>query len=696
MWVEQQTVLLFPPKLFKLSQEHCPSSNVSVFVVLFVSHVIAVFVCALSPSAVFPEPDGSAMDPVITNTLLLSLFSYITQLSVVTGLLILSLAVFSCVTTCQFFVFPCQSEQRDETSSSISSGLLQQQSSSLTQMFDPMIYSQELLHKQQQLDQFLQLQRSGDDGSGDLEGSVDSPSTGPSDVLSAAAIFRRDEHDSASRKTSTASDYTFSSSDYTPENTIVDGMDDQPAPTPAQDIVLGPSAAQPATQSPGDVPTTKAESPQSEPKTTPQRKISRFYVSPVNLNIPQQQIITMDTNKTIQVTVETTSETKITTQLDNVGSPAAAGATGKDVGENPGISSSGEMSGEFQNANANQNVRASSHAPSEQMNTLEQLKIGLENITHAHVIAAQQQQQQMQQQQGHPQSNTTTGTSISITTSQVSNVGPKISSVAPPQSLVSNIVPPTSIASHSTGAAFSVDISNTSVMSSVLAPGVSGGVGGTVSVGLVNVAGSMSNPAAVVPVILPSVSASSTNTPNVILVDGGCMPQPPPPLSSSSSIQIVQTPLPSQSATALIVPSAVAAPQQSSSVPGVVAQPTLYPSSNTVMNVHAPPSVVYPSQHHFQPLPPGLVLSQQLVQQQPGLVQSVSGQEKVVTGGPGNAQHSGTNNSSNSVSQTSSVMHSRRTSADVLSSSLVDGHPLSVDQVRVIRKHSSEERSMNW
>lgn len=553
-------------------------------------------------------------------------------------------------------------------------------------MFDPMIYSQELLHKQQ-LDQFLQLQRTGEDGGGDLDGSVDSPSTGPSDVLSAAAIFRRDEHDSASRKTSTASDYTFSSSDYTPENTIVDGMEDQPPPAPVQEIVLGQSAAQPTTQSPADVPPTNAESPQAEPKTTPQRKISRFYVSPVNLNIPQQQIITMDTNKTIQVTVETTSETKITTQLDNVASPAAAAAAaGKDVGENPTNSTSGEMSGEFQNANPNQISRASSHAPSEQMNTLEQLKIGLENITHAHVIAAQQQQQQG--------GNAPVSTSISITTSQVTNVGPKISSVAPPQSLMSNVVPPTSIASLSTGAVFSVDISNSSTMSSVLAPGVSSGVGGTVSVGLVNVAGSMSNPAAIVPVILPSVSASSTNTPNVILVDGGCLPHLAPPLSSSSSNQIVQPQLPSQSATALNVPSVVTVPQQASSVPGVVAQPTLYPSSNTVMNVHAPPPVVYQNQHHFQPLPPGLVPSQQLVQQQPGLVQSVSGQEKVVTG---NTQHhTGTNNSSNSVSQASSVMHSRRTSADVLANSLSDGHPLSVDQVRVIRKHSSEERSMSW
>lgn len=587
-------------------------------------------------------------------------------------------------------------------------------------MFDPMIYSQELLHKQQQLDQYLQLQRAGggEEGLVDLEGgsTADSPSTGQApDVLSAAVIFRRDEHDSASRKTSTASDYTFSSSDYTPENTIVDGLDDQQQPLPVQEIILvqSPQAVN-ATPSSGvqqpQQTTGQPDSPQSEPKTTPQRKISRFYVSPVNLNIPQQQIITMDTNKTIQQTAEgpaevsvKTMEIKVVSQSDNVGVVPAATKEGESIG----VMADGQGDPQI---NIAQSQSARTSAGPEQMNTLEQLKIGLENITHAHVNAAQQQQA------GVPAPSSTSS-------GQVTNVGPKLSSVVPPpqQNLVASHPPPLSVcATASGGNLVSIDMS--SVHGGVV---LSGTGGGNVSVGLVNVLPSNVNPG-----VLPSVvSASSTATnpqqvhqqlpTNVILVDGGCVPVAN--MSSSVSHHIgTQQQSSSQLPNMVLVPSVVNVPQPivvpQNSVVGMHLQQQSFSSAPNVMNVVAHPSssstsslssnVVYSNQVHFQQFPPGLVQSQQLIQQQPGtLVQEVKpmGQQQ---------QNSGTNNSSNNASQTSSVMHSRRTSADVLTSTLLDPahhhgsnvgtmvtdgghHPISADQVRAIRKHSSEERSMS-
>lgn len=577
-----------------------------------------------------------------------------------------------------------------------------------------MIYSQELLHKQQQLDQYLQLQRAGggEEGLVDLEGgsAADSPSTGQApDVLSAAAIFRRDEHDSASRKTSTASDYTFSSSDYTPENTIVDGLDDQQQPLPVQEIILvqSPQAVN-ATPSSGvqqqQQTTGQPDSPQSEPKTTPQRKISRFYVSPVNLNIPQQQIITMDTNKTIQKTEEVSvksMEIKVVSQSDNVGVVPAATKEGESVVV------VGDGQGDPQLIIA-QSQSARTSAGPEQMNTLEQLKIGLENITHAHVNAAQQ---------------AAVPAPSSASSGQVTNVGPKLSSVVPPpqQNLVASHPPPLSVcATASGGNLVSIDMS--SVHGGVV---LSGTGGGSVSVGLVNVLQSNVNPG-----VLPSVvSASSTATnpqqvqqlpTNVILVDGGCVSVAN--MSSSVSHHIgTQQQSSSQPPNVVLVPSVVNVPQPivvpQNSVVGMHLQQQSFSSAPNVMNVVVHPSsssasslssnVVYSNQAPFQQFPPGLVQSQQLIQQQPPgtLVQEVKpmGQQQ---------QNSGTNNSSNNASQTSSVMHSRRTSADVLTSTLLDPahhhggnvgamvtdgghHPISADQVRAIRKHSSEERSMS-
>lgn len=533
-------------------------------------------------------------------------------------------------------------------------------------MFDPMIYSQELVHKQQQLDHYLQLQRNtGDDA--DLEGTVDSPSGAPPDVLSAAAIFRRDEHDSASRKTSTASDYTFSSSDYTPENTIVDGMEDGSA----QEIIVVQSPSKPATV--GATSTGQPEASQPEPKTTPQRKISRFYVSPVNLNQPQQQIITMDTNKTIEISMEQHCDTVV--QSDNVVAPTAT------EGEEQ-VPPTGD-----QQSNVTQNQTNRTTAGTEQMNTLEQLKIGLENITHAHVNAAQPQAT-------HPA--TSTGSSgIPVTaapsTGLTTNVGPKLSNV------VLSPVPPPNVASNvavhhvPSGAISVVDLSVVQNMSSV--PGTAPVVisGGGVSGSLVNVvSGAVMANTVTVPVVLPSVPASSTNnqSANVIVIDGGCLPQGilSPPVSASSHSQ-------QPSVVVLPVQNPVLAQQQPQTVS--VSQHQTYSSApNPAMSVN-PSNIVYTNQTvQFQQLPPGLVPTQQLNQQPPPPV--MLSQEK----------NTGTNNSSNSASQTSSVMHSRRTSADVLTNiglsdghhglAVTDGHhPISADQVRAIRKHSSEERSMS-
>ncbi|XP_059609656.1 serine/threonine-protein kinase Wnk isoform X2 [Phlebotomus argentipes] len=147
---------------------------------------------------------------------------------------------------------------RDETSTS-----------SLTQMFDPQIISHEPLAASFYVRDEAQCATGSDEsvGSGEIE-------------------IRRD-NENTSRKTSTASECTLSSNEYTPENTVVSGMDD--------DCKLAPLV----------------------------RKISRFTVTPSE--IPQDEA------------------DDATPQLKTVGP--------------------------------------------EHINTLEQLKIELENITHAHVPA---------------------------------------------------------------------------------------------------------------------------------------------------------------------------------------------------------------------------------------------------------------------------------------------------------------------
>lgn len=324
-------------------------------------------------------------------------------------------------------------QQRDETSTSPNQQLLyqmpptnplsqqqaQQQSQQLTQIFDPMIYSQELLTNKQQ---GQSLSRDGGDDSSNTDGcggSTDSPPSQPAQgILSAAAMFiKRDENDSTSRKTSTASDYTFSSSDYTPENTIVDGMDEHQQQQ-QQQLHLQQVATNPITiPTPTNTDATNSgvqsscssqpESPQKEPKTTPQRKISRFFVSPVSLSLPQQQLITMDSNKTIQggsVGVE----------------GSVTGVVTPDTGAlQPEVGTPTEGQIEAIVAALGTEPQANKVVGPEHINTLEQLKIGLENITHAHVMnaaaaAVSAGQQQVPQQLAQGQTTTGSG-GVSVT-----------------------------------------------------------------------------------------------------------------------------------------------------------------------------------------------------------------------------------------------------------------------------------------
>lgn len=144
-------------------------------------------------------------------------------------------------------------------------------------MFDPQIISHEPL----QAGFFV---RCDDTQASGTTGSDESVGSGDHD--------RQD--DAISRKTSTASECTLSSSEYTPENTVVGGVDEEKAPPMV-------------------------------------RKVSRFTVTPLEGIAPVDDV-------------------------DDVAPEAAPEAPARPVGP-------------------------------EHINTLEQLKIELENITHAHVPA---------------------------------------------------------------------------------------------------------------------------------------------------------------------------------------------------------------------------------------------------------------------------------------------------------------------
>ncbi|XP_055714504.1 serine/threonine-protein kinase WNK1-like isoform X2 [Phlebotomus papatasi] len=163
-------------------------------------------------------------------------------------------------------------DKRDEMSSS----------SSLTQMFDPQIISHEPL-----AGNFF----GAHDDRGGATGSDESVGSGEMEQ-------RRDGDDGISRKTSTASECTISSSEYTPENTVMGEMDEEKAS--GQQMV---------------------------------RKVSRFTVTPL----------------------------EVASSDDVDDSTAAAVAPDAPIPAKP--------------------------VGPEHINTLEQLKIELENITHAHVPA---------------------------------------------------------------------------------------------------------------------------------------------------------------------------------------------------------------------------------------------------------------------------------------------------------------------
>ncbi|XP_055700878.1 uncharacterized protein LOC129800484 [Phlebotomus papatasi] len=162
-------------------------------------------------------------------------------------------------------------KSRDETSTTTTSSLMQ--------MFDPQIISHEFLAGN--------FYTSHDDGTSGTTGSDESVGSGETE-------HAREDGDGISRKMSTASECTISSSEHTPENTVVGGVDQDKR----QQMV---------------------------------RKVSRFTVTPLEMTTTPDSV-------------------------DEAPTAADAPAPVKPVGP-------------------------------EHINTLEQLKIELENITHAHVPA---------------------------------------------------------------------------------------------------------------------------------------------------------------------------------------------------------------------------------------------------------------------------------------------------------------------
>ncbi|XP_061391221.1 serine/threonine-protein kinase Wnk-like [Musca vetustissima] len=223
--------------------------------------------------------------------------------------------------------------------------------------------------------------------------------------------------DSASRKTSTASEYTTITSDYSPENTItpnsvfpprnqyVDFLQNEYPNVniikdSLQDIKkedLGNISSDECTtenSSPpydfrGSIPNT-ANTPENSMKAG--RKISRFFVNPVVLPNSNSTTAATTTNSEDSNSL---GESKNATQIEQQG--GGGGGSSKSAAVPLYVTPSGEEASNAVMAATNGNTNHS----------LEQLKIELENITHAQAFASaivasinneHQQQQQPQQQ----------------------------------------------------------------------------------------------------------------------------------------------------------------------------------------------------------------------------------------------------------------------------------------------------------
>lgn len=169
-----------------------------------------------------------------------------------------------------------------------------------------------------------------------------------------------------SRKTSTVSDCT--SSDYTPENTILSPKCADGAPI-ADHIYLAPNELKPLVATPSSV--------LEQVKQSPVRKLSRFLVSPVVVANANNELMVTEALKILSPNIQTTI--KENTMTLETHSPLQQQQTIDSDTLNDDISHKSETSaGDMDSLPAQLSV-------SRMPETLEQLKIELENITHAHV-----------------------------------------------------------------------------------------------------------------------------------------------------------------------------------------------------------------------------------------------------------------------------------------------------------------------
>lgn len=194
-----------------------------------------------------------------------------------------------------------------------------------------------------------------------------------------------DSTESLSRKTSTASEYT-SLSDYTPEHTV-----NTPSTSSSQATVshlFRPEAIAPLPEDTKADPETTVE----PPKPVATRKISRFLVSPAIMPVGELNLDPTSA-KSLASAIASASSSSVAYQpvLDMLESglynplSEAAGST------DPGlpVTTAQDMLDATNVLLAANNSNIAPRPP-DQINTLEQLKIGLENITHAHVVQSQQ------------------------------------------------------------------------------------------------------------------------------------------------------------------------------------------------------------------------------------------------------------------------------------------------------------------
>lgn len=217
-------------------------------------------------------------------------------------------------------------------------------------------------------------------------------------LLNDDAPIADDSTESLSRKTSTASEYT-SLSDYTPEHTVNTATPSTSSSQATVSHLFRPEAIPPLPIDQEPEPTVVVVEPAPPPvKPVATRKISRFLVSPAIMPVGELNLDPTSA-KSLASAIASASSSAVAYQpvLDMLESGLynpleAAGSNGDQAGGGLPVTTAQDM------LDATNVLLAANHnniapRPPDQINTLEQLKIGLENITHAHVVQSQQQQQ---------------------------------------------------------------------------------------------------------------------------------------------------------------------------------------------------------------------------------------------------------------------------------------------------------------